>query len=123
MEGGDVTVHADAGHEADADVDVGEEDRAGNATHGIAKYPVAVIEVVVDTKWQGEQKKCVGHRQVNDVYVWRRFLFDFKDEVIQSSEISNQSEKQDQTVDGCEEIALEIDSELGYVFHDVVVLG
>lgn len=54
VDGGDVAVHADAGHEGDADVDVGEEDRAGDATHGDTKYPVAVVQMVVDAKRQGE---------------------------------------------------------------------
>lgn len=69
VDGGDVAVHTDPGHEADADVDVGEEDRPSDATHGVTKYPVAVIEVVVDAKWQGKQEKRVGHRKVNDVDV------------------------------------------------------
>lgn len=125
VDGGNVAVHTDAGHEGDADVDVGEEDRAGDATHGFAKYPIAVVQMVVDTKRQGEQEKRVGHRQVDDVYVWRRFLFDFKDEVVQSSEISYQSKKQDQTVHRCEEVALErqklfIVVDWGGVFHDVL---
>jgi len=115
---GDVAVHTDAGHEGDADVDVGEEDRAGDATHGDAEYPVAVVQMVVDAKRQGEKEKRVGHRQVNDVYVRWRSLFDFKDEVVQSSEISYQSKKQDQAVDWCEEVALE--KQKGVVFHDVV---
>lgn len=107
VHGGDVAVHADAGHEGHADVNVGEVKRARDAAHGVSKHPDAVVEMIVDTKGQGAQKERVGHGEVNDVHVGGRLLFYFEYKVIQSSQISQQSKNQYQGVHWWEKIVLE----------------
>lgn len=67
VNGGHVAVHADAGHEADAHVDVGEEEDAGDAAGHVAKHPVVAVDVVVDPEGQGAQDDDVGQGQVADV--------------------------------------------------------
>lgn len=52
VHGGQVTVHADAGHEDDAGVDVGMEDGASEHTHWFAQAPNVVLPVVVDAEGQ-----------------------------------------------------------------------
>lgn len=48
--GGHVAVHADTSHEADAHVDVGEEEDPSDAAGDVPEYPVVSVEVVVDLK-------------------------------------------------------------------------
>lgn len=45
---GHVAVHADTSHEEDAQVDVGEEQGAGDVAGDIPEHPVVTVEVVVD---------------------------------------------------------------------------
>lgn len=68
VNGGHVAVHADAGHEADAQVDVGEEEDAGDAAGHVAKHPVVAVDVVVDPEGQRAQDDDVGQSQVADVH-------------------------------------------------------
>lgn len=51
MYGGHVAIHADASHETDAHVDVGEEQNPGDAAGDVAKHPVVSVDVVVDLEW------------------------------------------------------------------------
>ena len=68
---GHIAVHTDAGHEADADVDVGVPHGAGHAARHVSKGPVVPLQVVVDAEGQREEDGDVGQRQVHDVHAGR----------------------------------------------------
>ena len=60
---GQEAVHADAGEEEHAAVDVGDEGRAGDLTQPVPERPVAV-DVVEDLEGQCDHEHQVGERQV-----------------------------------------------------------
>ena len=62
-----VTVHADAGEEEDAAVQVGVEQEAHYFTGSQSKGPVAAVGVVVDEGGQGEDVQEVGQGEVEHV--------------------------------------------------------
>lgn len=66
MHSGDVAVHTDAGHEADAHVDVGKVQRAREEARQVSEHPVVLVEVVVDSKGQRAEDQDVRHGQVAD---------------------------------------------------------
>lgn len=63
---GHVSIHADAGHETDAHVDIGEEQNPGDTTSEVPEHPVVPVEVVVNPKGQSEEDDDVSQRQVTD---------------------------------------------------------
>lgn len=68
VDGGHVAIHTDASHEADAHVDVGKEQDAGEAAGEVAKNPVVPVDMVVDPERQGAEDDDVGQSQVADVH-------------------------------------------------------
>lgn len=60
----EVTMHADAGEEEDAAVEVGIEEEADDFAGGHAERPVAAVGVVVDERGQGENVQEVWQSQV-----------------------------------------------------------
>lgn len=62
-----VAVHADAGEQQDAAVEVGVEEEAHDLAGGDAKGPVAAVGVVVDEGGQREHVQEVGQGQVEHV--------------------------------------------------------
>uniref|UniRef100_A0A3Q3DRY7 Uncharacterized protein n=1 Tax=Hippocampus comes TaxID=109280 RepID=A0A3Q3DRY7_HIPCM len=62
-----VAVHADAGEEQDAAVQVDVEDKALQPAQHVAEDPVSLVEVVEDEEGQREHVAEVGQRQVEHV--------------------------------------------------------
>uniref|UniRef100_A0A3B5M8B0 PHD-type domain-containing protein n=1 Tax=Xiphophorus couchianus TaxID=32473 RepID=A0A3B5M8B0_9TELE len=67
MHRGHVAVHADAGHEADAHVDVGIVQKPSELTGEVSKLPFVLMEVVVDPQGQHAEDDDVRRGQVADV--------------------------------------------------------
>uniref|UniRef100_A0A3P9QCA8 RING-type domain-containing protein n=1 Tax=Poecilia reticulata TaxID=8081 RepID=A0A3P9QCA8_POERE len=67
MHRGHVAVHTDAGHEADAHVDVGIVQSPGELTGEVSKLPFVLMEVVVDPQGQHAEDDDVRRGQVADV--------------------------------------------------------
>lgn len=68
VDGGHVAIHTDASHEADAHVDVGKEQDAGEAAGEVAKNPVVPVDMVVDPEGQDAEDDDVGQSQVADIH-------------------------------------------------------
>lgn len=105
---GQVAVHADAGHEGDAGVDVGMEDGAGEDAHWFAQTPDVVMPVVVDAEGQSAQEHCVHHGQVDDIDFWGRSLLPLGEEAPESRQVARQPKDHHQAVDNREEVKLEV---------------
>lgn len=68
VHGGDVAIHANAGHETDAQVDVGVEQDPGDAAGHVPEHPVVPVEVVVDPNGQSAEDEDVRESQAADVH-------------------------------------------------------
>lgn len=88
MHRGHVAVHADAGHEADAHVDVGIVQNPSELTGEVSKLPFVLMEVVVDPQGQHAEDHDVRRGQVADVDTESRSRADPDGEDIQRHEIS-----------------------------------
>lgn len=67
MNCGHVAVHTDAGHEADAQIDVGKVQRSCDEAGDVPKHPVVLVEMVVDSKRERAEDDDVCQSQVADV--------------------------------------------------------
>lgn len=64
---GQVTVHADAGHEGDAGVGVGVEDDGRQPAQEVSKRPVEAADVVSDPAGQSQGEERVRDGQVDQI--------------------------------------------------------
>lgn len=99
---GHIAVHADTCHEADTHVNVGVVESPCEAAGEVPKLPVVPVYVVVDPKGKNAKDDDVRHRQVADVDTEGRAVSDLKGEDEKGCQVTRQTHKQGEDVDGRE---------------------
>lgn len=99
---GHIAVHADACHEADTHVNVGVVESPCEAAGEVPELPVVPVYVVVDPKGKNAEDDDVRHRQVADVDTEGRAVSDLKGEDEKGCQVTRQTHKQGEDVDGRE---------------------
>lgn len=84
---GHVTIHANAGEEGNADVDVDVVQGPGYPTSHVSKDPIVLVQVVMDFKGQHANKQGICYSQVDEVDVGVRAVLDLAGQKVESQDI------------------------------------
>lgn len=103
---GQEAIHADAGEEQHAPVDVGEERRARDLAQAVPEGPVPV-EVVKNLEGQGEDEKQVRHRQVGHENGRLAPHLHPEEEDEEGGAVCDQAKDEDHAVHGSVQVVLE----------------